>query len=127
MYNILVARKSLPMSMSLTHNVATPQYAPMQAAPCAPARQYQEPIPKLMCEVVFESNELVVIRSVLTLEVYTIDKSRGITLEEPTDEAFVVYHHLHQLGITDEHLNMFHYDTLTRLYESDQLHLPGPE
>lgn len=110
-------RNSLPLSMPTSFNgVPT-----AQSAPPAMPQHYQEKIPKLMFEVIFENDDIMVLRGILTCQIYTIDKSRGISIDEPDDREIVIYHHLHQLGITDQHLNVFHYDTLIQLFEVGRL------
>lgn len=116
MKKVLVSRQMLPLSMMKAHTTGFPQ----QAAPCAPSMQpfyHAEPIPKVMLDVIFESDEIVVLREVLTSETYTLDKSRNTVMEEPSGKELCIYDHLDKLGIRDKDLNLHHWDTLNRLFE----------
>ena len=56
MKKVLVSRQMLPLSMMKAHTTGFPQ----QAAPCAPSMQpfyHAEPIPKVMLDVIFESDK----------------------------------------------------------------------
>ena len=119
MKKVLVRRTALPLTMSATFN-AIP--TPITAPPCA-MPSLQDKIPKLMFEVVFENTDIMVLRGILTYGIYTIDKSRGVTIYEPDYRELVIYHHLHKLGITDNNLNVFHHDTLVQLFESGNLRI----
>ena len=123
MKKVLVNRSSLPMSMLLSHAHCVTPKSPPQHVPCVP-QLIQEKIPKLMFNVIFESDELAVIRCILTFNVYTIDKSLNVLLEEPTNEDIIIYHYLHELGFTDERLNISHFETLQRLNFNSLLNLP---
>ena len=120
MKKLLVSRQMLPLSMVKAHTTGFPQ----QAAPYAPSTQpvyNAEPIPKVMLDVIFESDEIAVLREVLTSEIYTLDKSRNIVMEEPSDKELCIYDHLVRLGLRDKDLNMYHWETLNILYGMDAL------
>lgn len=99
------------------HAPAAPQSPPA----CPPVVYHAEPIPKVMLEVLFESEDVVVLRGVLTADIYTLDKSRNIVIEEPTEQELWIFDHLSRLGIKDRDLNLYHWDTLRRLYDLEAI------
>lgn len=116
MKKVLVSRQMLPLSMVKAHRTGSPQ----PSAPCVPSMQpvyHAEPIPRVMLEVIYESDDIAVLRAVLTLEIYTLDKSRNIVMEEPSGKELCIYSHLAMLDISDKNLNLYHWDTLNRLYD----------
>ena len=124
MKKVLISRTSLPMSMQLSHKLMKPQVAPGQAAvlrsPVSNGMDTTQ-IPQVMCEVLTEADEYQVVKHLLTNDIYTLDVDDKPKWDAPTDEANVIFEHLYNLGISDEQLNFFHHDTLTRLYEQGAL------
>lgn len=124
MKKVLINKSQLPMSMTLSANLSRTASAPFSNTPPAAPTQYSpQPLMNEMLDVLFENQELLVGKSVLSANVYTIDKLgfNTPTLIEPDDEALIVYHHLQLLNVGNESLNQYHYDTLASLFNRDLL------
>ena len=72
MKKILINKADLPLSMKGANDATLPQVA---LTPCAPPSSYAAPTPVIsheMMNVLFESDEVIVVKSTLTGDVYTI-------------------------------------------------------
>ena len=125
MKKVLIAKSDLPLSMAAANEATLRQCAPAPM-PCPPAAfpQYApvQAITNEMLDVLFNNDEVMVLKSVLSGDIYTID--HGIKVAEPNDKDLTIYHHLGDLIQNGISLNQYHYDTLATLFDVGTLTLP---